>query len=366
MADYRVEHELLPIKQQVEENGESLYVSVCFVDFRGGQQGNMSHAASPGEYAELVKVFFDHLRDKYSIRPNALEIVLEPENTNDWRGLQVGQAAVATKARLQAAGYRPQFIAPSTTSASEAVPYFNAALGAAGASNVFSMISYHRYAGGDYAGIFQAAAAHGAATAMLEYVPGNVDNLIEDLTVASASAWQKYAVAQPSPTADYAYLYANVSNPSNPVFTPSAVTAPLTPYFRFVRAGAIRIGAESNDGNFRPVAFVNQNGAYAVIVKANASGTLNLSGLQNGTYGVQTNLADGRTVNGADFTVSVGTATVVVQQGVVAIYDKRTRVPGSGGGTPVPALERWALVLFSGVLGVAGSRVISRRHQPAS
>src|SRR5688572_27858829 len=57
---------------------------------------------------------FKHVQNKYGWAPNALEMVLEPENTT-WTGAQIANALVATGDRLKAEGFEPDFIAPSST-----------------------------------------------------------------------------------------------------------------------------------------------------------------------------------------------------------------------------------------------------------
>ncbi|HEV8244580.1 MAG TPA: glycoside hydrolase family 30 beta sandwich domain-containing protein, partial [Polyangiaceae bacterium] len=291
-------------------------------------------ATAPDEYAELVSVLFKHLEDTYGLVPDALEITLEPENTNGWSGTQIGKAIVAAATRLHNEGYDPEIVAPSVTNASNAVPYFNDIVAVSGAAAEISMLSYHRYVAGDYAGIFQAADAHGVQTGMMEYFPGNVDHLIEDLTVANASAWEKYAVAQTSAASDYAYVLADITNPSSPSFSATGPTKPLVPFFKYVRMGAVRVGATSNDGAFKPIAFVNENGSYVVVVKANSAGTLNISGLADATYGVFTAANTGQSTDGNDVVASSGALSVSVEAGVTAIYDKAGVPSGGSGGAP--------------------------------
>ena len=331
LPDFRIENELLPIKRAVEQNGEKLYISVCYVDFNGNSQGSLRHGTTPAEYAELVTVFFDHLKTKYGITPDALEIILEPENTADWNdGGNVGRGAVAAAARLRAGGYDPEFIAPSTVSAANAVPFFNAAVAVNGAASLFSMLSYHRYSSGDYAAIYQAARARGVQTGMLEFFTASVDDLVQDLTVANVSAWEKYAIAAPNPNSDYAYLYANVSNPANPVVSFGAKAAQMMPYFRFARLGAVRVGATSSSGGVTPVAFVNTNATQVLVLKGDAA-ELTVRGMKDAVYGVRSVANDGRVTNGADITASAGVINVTVPAGVTAIYDKNSTRGGSGG-----------------------------------
>jgi hypothetical protein len=97
---------LLPIKRAVEANGERLFINLTYVDFTGTEaQGNISHALQPDEYAELIAVAFEHLANTYGIEPDAFEVILEPENTDRWRGPQIGAAMVAAVDRLDQAGF---------------------------------------------------------------------------------------------------------------------------------------------------------------------------------------------------------------------------------------------------------------------
>jgi hypothetical protein len=230
---------------------------------------------------------------------------------------------------LKAAGYTPHFIAPSTMNASNAVPYFNDATSVSGAANLFTMLSYHRYGGGDYSAIYQAAHARGVQTGMLEFFTASVDDLLQDLTVANVSAWEKYAIASPKQNSDYAYLYADVSNPSNPVVSLGAKAAQMMPYFRFVRLGAVRVGATSNSGGIVPVAFVNPNGTNVVVVKGDGA-ALTVKGIRDAVYGVRSVAADGKVTNATDVAAANGVLKVTVPAGVTAIYDKDAI---KGGGT---------------------------------
>src|SRR5690606_3751967 len=102
----------------------------------------------------------------------------------------------------------------------------------------------------------------------------------KDLTLANVSAWQQYTLAFPSSN-DNGGRYYNVdlSNPNNPIITSGSRTKLLRQYFKFVRAGARRIGATSASASFEPVSFINTNGTYVVVVKANSGGSFSVGGL---------------------------------------------------------------------------------------
>ncbi|HEV8247489.1 MAG TPA: hypothetical protein VGP93_17050 [Polyangiaceae bacterium] len=361
--DYLVENELLPLKALVEANGEQLYVNLCHVDFNWqALHGNFELALNPDEYAELTQVFFEHLRDKYGVIPDGLEIILEPENTDAWRGTQIGQAIVAVTSRLSAAGFNPEIAAPSTAFAPDTLPYFSDILAVPGAVEAMTTLSYHRYTPGDYAAIFSAADSHGLVTGMLENTDGDADNLFEDLTTGNISNWQKFGIAVTSASNDIAYYRADFSDPANPVIALGPDATLLLPYMRFVRRGASRIDAQSNDPAYRPLAFINANEGYVVVVKASSTGTVDVSGLPDGTYGVKIATVSGGVSDGADVTPTSGMVSLSVPIGVTAIYDKRALegAAGSGGsggsgGNAAPGGSTGSGGTFGGAVSTGGA-----------
>ncbi len=333
MLDEHVETTVLPMKQLVEANGEQLYLSLMYIDFKTGMQGTLSHATNPAEYAEVLKVALDHLKSKYNLVPNAIELVLEPENTLEWSGANMGKGLAAAATRLKAASYDLEYIAPSVTNASNAVPYLNDMLAQAGTDGLVKMLAYHRYVPGDYAAIWTKAKSLGIQTGMLEHDHGTVAELYEDLTVANASAWEKYALYTANGSNDYAYFVADLgANP--PKLSYTNLSAQMMPYFRYVRSGAVRAKAGSDTASFAPVAFINPNDTQVVVVKSEAAGEVKISGLADGDYGVRIVNASNQVSSGQDVKASGGSVTLTLQAGVTAIYDKNTPGP-TGGGTNV-------------------------------
>ncbi len=328
--DYQYERIVLLIKQALAARGEQLYINVCYVDFNTAdiRQGPLSHADNPDEFAELVLVYFEHLRDKYGITPDAFEIVLEPENTERWRGAQIGRGLIAVSDRLAQKGFRPQFIAPSNTSTRGAIRYFDAMMRVPGVAGRFHTFAYHRYgeSTSDVEDIHERAQAHGLKTAMLEKVDAGIDALIEDLTVGHVSSWQQWALAGSTRIRDNGgyYLRIDPASPSdNPRITLARHTAQLAQVFLFVRRGAVRINATSDNPDKRPVAFVNPNGNWVVVVRAvTAGGPLRLEGLPAGRYG--TRLVNDTRVSSDLPPITVADDGVLVMQipeaGVTTLY----------------------------------------------
>ena len=95
-------------------------------------------------------------------------------------------------------------------------------------------------------------------------------------------------------------------------------------YYKFIRKGALRIDAVSNNTAFDPLAFINTNGKYVVVVNAGASGSFSLQGLPVGTYGIFYTTATQYDINLSDITISSGQAlnTNIPASGVLTVYAK--------------------------------------------
>ncbi len=298
--DYAIEKMLLPLKRAVEANGETLHVNLCYVDFRWTEatlQGNISHANNADEYAEFISVFLNRLKDRYGITADSLEIILEPENTESWRGAQIGQAVVKVAERIRAEGFDTEIIAPSTTAMNRAVPYLTDMSEVPGAIAAVDTFAYHRY-GGESAdnarSIRTMAEQNGLKTAMLEKVGAGIDQLFEDLTEANVSAWTQYGMAAIVDTSDESAAYnqgANYlvvrddGNAGPDKILNASKTHELAQVFRFVRMGAKRVNSTTNDSNLDLLAFLNTDDSVAVVVRSKSQARpLGISGLPAGDY----------------------------------------------------------------------------------
>lgn len=331
--DFRVETVVLPMAQALAARGEKLYVNLGVVDFStaGYLQGSLNLAANPSEYAAFVLACFDRLKTKYGITADALELNNEPENTR-WNGTQMGAALVAAKARLEAAGYTGvNYIGPSASSAGNTQHFANALLAVPGAAQALTTLSYHRYdspKSATIAALHAYAKSRGLKVNMSEWINASADTLIEDLTVGFASSWQKWAIANLSgrsnPQAFY-YL-ADLTNPASPVIRMAPNTAHMAAYFRHVRLGAVRIAVQSSAPTIRPMAFVNANGNYVVVVKTGTrigSKPVTLTGLRPGAYGVRnTNYGEQVTDYPDVVAAANGTLMLTIGDGFTTIYGK--------------------------------------------
>ncbi len=192
--DYKIENVVLPLRDRLMQNGNSLFVNVNYVDFRPSE---FKHKSDPQEYAEFVLATYQHMQSKYGFTPDSWEVILEPDNA-EWTPEQIGHAIAAAGDLLKANGFTPNFIAPSTTSMKAAIRYFEKILTIPGALEYISELSYHRYADislNSLETIAQLAKENGVNTSMLEWIGATYETLHEDLKVGNNSAWQQFTLA---------------------------------------------------------------------------------------------------------------------------------------------------------------------------
>lgn len=271
-----------PMRAKLSARGESLYVNLNYVSFQNSTPN--FHATNGAEYAELMLVTFQHLQARYGWVPNAIEVILEPDNGTSWTGTMIGNAIAATGARLAAAGFHPDFIAPSVMNMANAVPFLDAIVAVPGASTYLREVSYHRYAGaGDWnlTQIRNRAAMLGLRTAMLEHIGSGIDDLLTDLTTGNGSAWQQYTLAWPGTDTGGHYFGFSGNIP-----VASSRTPLLREVFRNVHRGAVRIGSASTDVTHSTTAFINPDQSLVSIVRVRSAGTINVAGLTTGRYAI--------------------------------------------------------------------------------
>jgi Glycosyl hydrolase family 30 beta sandwich domain len=320
VLDYQIDRVILPMRQRAAARGESVYLNLSYIDFGASP---FEHYTNPAEYAEFMLAVFAHMQSKYRFVPNAIEVMLEPNDVTGWSGTRIGQVIVATAAKLKANGFPvPDFVASSTSSTAAASAYFDEIASVPGALALVKELSYHRYATDlkSLQAIATRAVEHGLRTSMLEYWSGNNNylNLHQDLTVGRNSSWQAgvFADAFTSPHA-WVHLVNGAAQPS-----PNAKL--LRQYTKFVRPGAQRIDVSSTNASLEPVAFVNIDGRYVVVVKSNSDGSFSISGLPAGTYGVFYTTNSQYDVNLASITIGAGQSlsTNIPAAGVITIYRK--------------------------------------------
>lgn len=324
--DYNVESSVLPVRDRLEKRGEHLYLTLTYVAFR--KTTPFDHLTNPEEYAELIAVMFDHMQRRFGFVPDAVEVMLEPDNT-PWTPEQLARSMVAAGDRLRSEGFRPDFIAPSTTNLAEAVRWYDRMRRVPRVGEYLKVLSYHRYSGVSRPALRQLtlrARRDGLRLAMLEHMYGSADELHEDLTLGRVGAWERFALAYcgqnvgSNANGVYYQIYLPRGAPPRVVFTNAARL--LRHYFAFVRQDAVRIAAASSSPNVSPVAFRNTNGALVVILQTNRGSDFSIGGLPRGAYAMVWSLKRGSRSEGREFTVVTNGQLLgrIPDAGFVTIY----------------------------------------------
>lgn len=324
--DNAIDRVVNPLRQAMEANGDRLCVNVNYVAFTAQiTQGVYIHN-DPAEYAEFVLATYLHLQEKYGWVPDLWEVILEPDNVSQWNGKLIGQAIVAAAERLRAAGFEPAFVAPSNTNMTNAVQYFDQMIAVPGVLPVLRELAYHRYGGVSLESLHAIAARgkqYGIGTSMLEWwSTGNgYATLHDDLKIGNNSAWQQGVLAG-AMNSDMSIYQIDDSNAAQPRVLLTDKTKFLRQYYKFVRPGAVRIEAASQQATFDPLAFINADGSYVVVVKCSAGGEFSIGGLAAGTYGIKYTTTAEFDVDLPDQVIQSGQAVVaqIPQAGVLTVY----------------------------------------------
>lgn len=316
--DHLVETQVLPMKERLQARGDDLWINVVYV---GGR--NPVHLGAPAEYSELVEQAFLHLRDKYGIIPQSFEVINEPNMHDTWTPVQVAQALLAVRARLASIGIAPQFIGPSTSTMQAAETFLDGMMTVPGTREALTDLSYHRY-GGNLQVLERLAGrarSLGYRTTMNERIGADQDTLYQDITAGNVSAWQQFAVVfcPPPDRGDGGGIYVRFTTEDSlhPTARLTPIARYLRQYFRYVRLGAARIGADAVGGDVRATAFTNPGGGTVAVVHTRGARDVEVHGLPAGAYSMSW------TTDAPDD--AAPTDTTIAAGGVV-----RAHIPGAG------------------------------------
>ncbi|MFN7914536.1 MAG: glycoside hydrolase family 30 beta sandwich domain-containing protein [Vicinamibacterales bacterium] len=329
LFDWEMDRLVLPMKRAMDARGEPFYLDTVYVDFAAA---SFEPQTNPAEYAEFVLALFQHMQAKYGFVPAGHEIINEPDLAPDWADpAMVGRLAAATGARLRAAGFTPELIVPSTTDKGNAAPYLETIMNQPGAREYVKEIGWHCYKNSDpnsSAAIGAVALAYGVRSALTEcWTTGNTyESLHHEIKTSRNGMWSMGTIHG-------VHGYYAISNGT---ITLRDRAKYMRQYYKYVRPGAKRIGVASSNPNYDPVAFINTDGRYVVVVKASAAGTFTIHNLPAGTYGIYSTTGPNPStvtafdVTAPDQTVTAGgrLTTSIQGQGVITIF---ARGQGSSG-----------------------------------
>ena len=326
--DSSINNIVLPMRQRLQARGESLWVNLNYVDFGSS---TFEHKNNPAEYAEFVLATYQHMQSAFGFVPDSWEVVLEPDTSSaSWSSMQLALALKAAGDKLVANGYHPAFTAPSVTAADNFASYVDQIAQTPGAMPYVTEFAYHRYNGASDAILQQISdrtVLYGKKAGMLEWISADFNSLHQDIKQGRNSSWQEFTLAGPTswgPDSGDRYFLIDDSVVSSPIIIMGSRTKLLRQYFKFIRAGAQRIGALTGNSNFDPLAFINLNGKYVVVVKSGGSGSFSVRGLPPGTYGIKYTTANEYDVDLPDAVVAPGQSlsTSIPAAGVITIYQR--------------------------------------------
>ena len=294
--DRHVKDYVLPIKARVEARGDHFVLNVCFVGFKPSSRFLQEN---PAEYVEFMLAVLNHLKTAYAIplEPDVWEMRLEPDNGRVRLSPdQMGVYLVAAGDAARKAGFQKiRFSMPSTLDPNLVPEYVQKVLNHPGAAAYVTELSYHRYRRplpATFDQLRSLSKEHGWTTAMLEHIRSDHRELAEDLTKANVSAWAQYTLVGPhgGDTGGH-YFY---SDSSLGTWKVGRRTPALAQFFNYVRPGATRVEATSDDPELVPVAFRRPDGGFVTVISSTGPARADLTGLPPGSYAITFAGADGQ------------------------------------------------------------------------
>jgi glucuronoarabinoxylan endo-1,4-beta-xylanase len=250
----------------------------------------------------------------------------EPDFTASYSSMNMNPTQTADMIRflkptLNAAGLHPLVVCCDPTGWGQAQNYANGVTSNSSANANVDLFSSHGYSGAPNSPLNGVGSRHVWETEWSTFE--SQDNSWDDGTDASGFTWAQHIYtgltsanlsaflywwgAVGSGTTDNEGLLQLASNGS--VVTTGRLWA-FANYSRFIRPGAVRIGASSGDNNLQVSAYKNSNGVVAIVVLNQSNSAITASySLQN------TGVADGTTVtpyltNSSNSTAQQGTTSV--------------------------------------------------------
>jgi hypothetical protein len=341
----------IPLRRRILASGQKVLLSARIEDRGYGSSGVPSRYGFcdyPADYGRFWVNFFNHMKNTYGFVPDFIDIVNEPDTAKGlagfcWRsGWTIGKIIKTVGETLAKNSYHPKFFAPSCMDTRNAVAYFNDLWSIAGAGRFIDSISYHKYSGNssctaydcsgsgckDIAAIGTIVSRFGINSSMNEMINSSYATLHTDIKCGNVSSWDgMYALVGPSTGNGGSWMI--VTDDSKHALTLSDGAKLIRQYSKFIRPGAVRIGANGTS-TFDPVAFINPGGGYVVVVKVTSpGGKFSIEGLPGGKYGIKYTIPDGPYDQDlADQSIAdrQNLTTKMIQTGVMTIYRKPLQI----------------------------------------
>lgn len=233
----------------------------------------------PGERAQHVWSSALYWRDHYGIEMNYAVITNEPgSNGNSYTPGMLVDDIRALGPRLAAMGLATRIQFPEAINPRTSWHLVQATRNEPDIWPFIGRLSYHHYGAADpyRAELSAFGKSIGVRTAQTEMDPASVADLFDDLIAGGVSYWE----------VPFSSARTLVPNPGNTTFTPSAAYFPIRQVTHYVRPGAVRIGAASNDPSVRALAFTRDGRVTTILLNTGPARSVHLGGLAPGAYGL--------------------------------------------------------------------------------
>lgn len=281
--DLKIDMVVEPVRKALSRHGRALYVALNYVNF--AKEAGLHHE-SPEEYAEFMLVAVRHIEAKYGWVPDAIEVLLEPDIRRLWPKARFARMVKVLRERLQGEGYDFEYIGPSVTDMSNAVPYFDEVVAVAG-PGALDELTYHKYrneADEHYGAIRDRIMRHGIRSGMTEMMKQTHLDMEKDLERGLVSTWTQLGLSYCGPPSGGDYFYVDDSNPSEVKIFVTDNTRYLPQYHRTVFRDALRYRTQAKGRT--AFAFQNREGGWTAVIRTDDQDTFTVSGLPEGRYGV--------------------------------------------------------------------------------
>ncbi len=326
--DYYYNNLIVPWRNAVVGNGDSFLFYMSPSWYYGGSTGDIPAFLrySPGEYAEYYISYMNHIKNQYGLIPNYITMCNEAGNGNAFYELLVANMIKTVMPRVQAAGYTNTWCQyPECVSTQQSWQYIDSGLLDPGIWPYIKCLSFHKYGTNDpyRHDIDSLATLKGIISAQTEEQGEGISEVYNDITLAGVSYWQAYAIG------DYC-----VPNANNTWYTHGAKYWTFRQLMHYVRPGAVRIAAVSNDTPAIVSLAFNQGGNITTLIlnnnAASIATTVTIAGLPAGNYAVSQVLGSGSpyTEFGVYTVGGSGTLTLpLANQAIMTVYPHTANLP---------------------------------------
>lgn len=310
---------VVPFKQRVETNGEpfQFYVSPSFFD--GGSTGSVPvwMFNSPGEYAEYATSLLLYIKNTYGLTADYYCILNEAGNGNPFWETAVAQMIKVLGPKLGPLGLTTRIQFPEAINANTSWGFINALRNDTAIWPYIGLLTYHLYGTNDpyRTRIRDFGLTRGIPTGQTEYMSLTPAILYDDLTLGGVSVWEIYGLSSQS----FSYSYNRVQkNTQYWVFRQ---------VLHYVRPGAVRIGATSDDANLKTLAFTKGPRNTVVLINGTGDRRAVITGLPAGDYTASQSIGTSPYQELGVRTVAAGgTLTIDVPSGAVLTVDSYSGV----------------------------------------